>query len=245
MTHGFGTQFLDRLHQHLPITQLEVATLAFTIVNILIWSLWWAKPFGVYRPIVVGSAEDLEEAEPTIPTLHFMNTFDGVLTGRYSPYLPVSSTSVPTFWSMDYGKADRDENIIPFYIGCLVGTIFSVVHCAAWNTNFPSTIKKWMWRVCSLLVATIPAVFGLVGPLGISAQGAAIEDTLHTILGILVFVSTPLYPITRLFLITISSTSLRALLPGVLIGVSISRTFSYALPSISFEYTSWTVWVLE
>ncbi|KAJ7130480.1 hypothetical protein C8R44DRAFT_614235, partial [Mycena epipterygia] len=46
----FGTQCLARLHQHLPITQLEVATLAFAVVNILIWSLWWAKPLGVNRP---------------------------------------------------------------------------------------------------------------------------------------------------------------------------------------------------
>ncbi|KAJ7079032.1 hypothetical protein C8R44DRAFT_654248, partial [Mycena epipterygia] len=43
----FSTQCLARLHQHLPITQLEVATLAFAVVNILIWSLWWAKPLGV------------------------------------------------------------------------------------------------------------------------------------------------------------------------------------------------------
>ncbi|KAJ7130488.1 hypothetical protein C8R44DRAFT_614159, partial [Mycena epipterygia] len=49
----FSTQCLARLHQHLPITQLEVATLAFAVVNILIWSLWWAKPLGVERPILV------------------------------------------------------------------------------------------------------------------------------------------------------------------------------------------------
>ncbi|KAJ7114918.1 hypothetical protein C8R44DRAFT_740258 [Mycena epipterygia] len=40
-------------HQHLPVTELEVATLAFAIVNIFIWSHWWVKPLDVEQPIMV------------------------------------------------------------------------------------------------------------------------------------------------------------------------------------------------
>ncbi|KAJ7130462.1 hypothetical protein C8R44DRAFT_613877, partial [Mycena epipterygia] len=43
----FVTQCLARVHQNLPVTQLEVATLAFSVVNIFIWALWWAKPLDV------------------------------------------------------------------------------------------------------------------------------------------------------------------------------------------------------
>ncbi|KAJ6449550.1 hypothetical protein C8R45DRAFT_1130652 [Mycena sanguinolenta] len=50
----FILQCLARTHQHLAITQLEVATLAFAIINIFIWSLWWNKPLDVQQPIVVG-----------------------------------------------------------------------------------------------------------------------------------------------------------------------------------------------
>ncbi|KAJ7104974.1 hypothetical protein C8R44DRAFT_886979 [Mycena epipterygia] len=67
----FVTQYLARVHQHLPVTQLEVATLAFAVVNVLIWSLWWAKPLDVERPIAVGPAEELQEAEHTIMPLDF------------------------------------------------------------------------------------------------------------------------------------------------------------------------------
>ncbi|KAJ7127658.1 hypothetical protein C8R44DRAFT_616196, partial [Mycena epipterygia] len=49
----FITQCLARLHQHLPVTQLEVATGAFAIVNVFIWSLWWAKPLDVEKPLLV------------------------------------------------------------------------------------------------------------------------------------------------------------------------------------------------
>ncbi|KAJ7117540.1 hypothetical protein C8R44DRAFT_559740, partial [Mycena epipterygia] len=49
----FVTQCLARISQHLPVTQLEVATLAFALINVFIWSLWWAKPLDVERHIVV------------------------------------------------------------------------------------------------------------------------------------------------------------------------------------------------
>ncbi|KAJ7130420.1 hypothetical protein C8R44DRAFT_614232, partial [Mycena epipterygia] len=43
----FTTQCLARVHQHLPVTQLEVATLAFAVVNIAIRLFWWGKPLDV------------------------------------------------------------------------------------------------------------------------------------------------------------------------------------------------------
>ncbi|KAJ7137202.1 hypothetical protein C8R44DRAFT_848511 [Mycena epipterygia] len=218
----FGTQCLARAHQHLPITQLEVATLAFAVVNIFIWSLWWAKPLGVERPILVGpldyqafpSGPATDEAEPTILVLALGDKFFGVLTGRYSPYLPISSTSVPTFWSMNDDEATHAESYIPFYIECLVGTIFGAIHCAAWNAEFPSTIERWMWRSCSLMVATIPVALGFVTALyHATTPESAIGDTLDKIFTIILWVSILFYPIARLFLITIPFTSLRALLP--------------------------------
>ncbi|KAJ6536901.1 hypothetical protein B0H19DRAFT_863248, partial [Mycena capillaripes] len=43
----FITQLLARVHQHLVVTELEVATLAFAVLNIFIWLLWWSKPLDV------------------------------------------------------------------------------------------------------------------------------------------------------------------------------------------------------
>ncbi|KAF7369952.1 hypothetical protein MSAN_00625000 [Mycena sanguinolenta] len=50
----FILQCLARVHQRLAVTQLEVATLAFAVMNIFIWLLWWNKPLDVQRPIVIG-----------------------------------------------------------------------------------------------------------------------------------------------------------------------------------------------
>ncbi|KAJ6582332.1 hypothetical protein B0H19DRAFT_928914, partial [Mycena capillaripes] len=43
----FTTQCLARVHQHLAVPELEVATLAFAVVSIFIWLLWWEKPVDV------------------------------------------------------------------------------------------------------------------------------------------------------------------------------------------------------
>ncbi|KAJ7257597.1 hypothetical protein C8J57DRAFT_1027823, partial [Mycena rebaudengoi] len=49
----FMTQCFARLAQNLPVSELEIATLAFAVVNVFIWLLWWNKPLDVQRPIMV------------------------------------------------------------------------------------------------------------------------------------------------------------------------------------------------
>ncbi|KAJ7105964.1 hypothetical protein C8R44DRAFT_886405 [Mycena epipterygia] len=222
----FTTQCLARMHQHLSITQLEVATLAFAVVNVLIWALWWAKPLDVGEPILVEGLDEqafpteptveLDEAEPTIPVLDLVDRFFGIIHGNYSPYLPISSTSVPSFWAIYWEEASGYDFNIPFYIECLVGTVFGAIHCAAWNADFPSTIEMWMWRSCSLMVAAIPAALGSVFALGPSVKGTVINNTLGTVIGLVLILH---YSIAHLFLITIPFTFLRALPPGAFIDV--------------------------
>jgi hypothetical protein len=50
----FTAQWLARIVQHLPVTELEVATMVFAAVNVFIWILWWGKPLDVQRPIPIG-----------------------------------------------------------------------------------------------------------------------------------------------------------------------------------------------
>ncbi|KAJ7059139.1 hypothetical protein C8F01DRAFT_1146162 [Mycena amicta] len=50
----FVAQCITRAAQRLPLAEVEIATLAFAVVNIFIWLLWWGKPLDVGAPIVVG-----------------------------------------------------------------------------------------------------------------------------------------------------------------------------------------------
>ncbi|KAF9065796.1 hypothetical protein BDP27DRAFT_1297995 [Rhodocollybia butyracea] len=70
-TTWFIAQVISRAFQHLPITELEITTLAFATINILTYILWWMKPLDVRHPIllsmrpgwVVSEAPKLSDSE--------------------------------------------------------------------------------------------------------------------------------------------------------------------------------------
>ncbi|KAJ7219855.1 hypothetical protein C8J57DRAFT_1095108, partial [Mycena rebaudengoi] len=157
------TQCFARLAQSLPVTELEIATLAFAVVNVFIWLLWWNKPLDVQRPIMVIPLND----QYPISQPRSRSKQDGrraillrlwsVLGGGYGGYDAAVQTSVPSFWAASSGS--QDKNYLAFYIECFVGTIFGAIHCTAWNANFASTVEMWMWRSCALSVTAIPFFF--------------------------------------------------------------------------------------
>ncbi|KAJ7697323.1 hypothetical protein B0H14DRAFT_2549412 [Mycena olivaceomarginata] len=155
----FSVQYFARIHQHFPVTQLEVATLAFAVVNVFTWALWWGKPLDVQRPIVVGPPK-AEAANITRSRGLLVQTrFFGVIAGGYNfdeeKYDPLSSSSVPSFWALDSHEGAAEFRL-GFIFQCLVGVVFGAIHCAAWNTGFPTAQEMWIWRSCSLSVTTIP-----------------------------------------------------------------------------------------
>ncbi|KAJ6481028.1 hypothetical protein C8R45DRAFT_1215885 [Mycena sanguinolenta] len=215
----FILQCLARIHQRLAVTQLEVATLAFAVVNILIWLLWWNKPLDVQRPIIVGPPS----LSVPVPVPHsragrVISSFLGLLNGdRY--YDPLSSTSLPPplFWSLPL-NSDRQHGVICAMT--LVGTLFGAVHCVAWNTIFPTAIEMWMWRSCSSLIAAIP---GLV--------------SLQLLLPFACMVGTPTYIAARLILIVLPFASLRSLPPSAFMDVNWSIQESAVLADIQSATT--------
>ncbi|KAF9065789.1 hypothetical protein BDP27DRAFT_1424533 [Rhodocollybia butyracea] len=70
-TTWFIAQVISRALQHLPITELEITTVAFASLNILTYILWWTKPLDVHHPIllsmrprqVVAEASELSDTE--------------------------------------------------------------------------------------------------------------------------------------------------------------------------------------
>ncbi|KAJ6573001.1 hypothetical protein DFH09DRAFT_1032472 [Mycena vulgaris] len=212
----FITQCLARVHQHLPVTELEVTTLAFAIVSIFIWVIWWKKPLDVEQPIWIGPVEEAPEPGSTTQHLDWWGKFAGAVSGGYvePDYNPMESNSVPSFWSMESAHADVGRR--GFAMACFVGTIFGAIHCAAWNTDFSSTAEMWMWRACSLLVTAIPMLPAPFSYLDDDAE----NYTILTILVVISIAGIPTYIIARLFLIILPFIALRALPPGVFTDVN-------------------------
>ena len=63
-TTWFLLQCAARGSQHLALTELEIATAAFALLNIIIYALWWDKPLDVQCHIVVRriTAQDPDRA---------------------------------------------------------------------------------------------------------------------------------------------------------------------------------------
>ncbi|KAJ7903327.1 hypothetical protein B0H14DRAFT_3122723 [Mycena olivaceomarginata] len=214
----FCVQYFARIRQHLAVTQLEVATLAFAVVNVFIWALWWGKPLDVQRPIVVGPLK-AEEANVTRSRgLSVLVKFFGVIAGNYNwgsaddNYDPLSSSSVPSFWASHPDK-NKTEVIFGFLFECLVGTVFGAIHCAAWNAGFPTAEEMWIWRSCLLSVTAIPI-------LALASSWLIHIDFLADLGAMLVLFLPLIYVLARIPLLLLPFIALRSLPPAVLTDVN-------------------------
>ncbi|KAF8518537.1 hypothetical protein BU17DRAFT_48575 [Hysterangium stoloniferum] len=63
-TSWFIVQCIARTAQHLPVTQLELATVALAAANALMYVFWWYKPQGVRCPIYIKATSPPSEDSP-------------------------------------------------------------------------------------------------------------------------------------------------------------------------------------
>ena len=60
-TSWFVMQCIARAIEHLPITHLEIVTLAYAAMNFVIYIFWWNKHLNVNQPVQVFRKSDAEE----------------------------------------------------------------------------------------------------------------------------------------------------------------------------------------
>jgi hypothetical protein len=60
-TTWFVVQCIARWSQRLPVTELEVVTLGFAMLNVITYSLWWDKPQNVCRPVFLERKKNTSE----------------------------------------------------------------------------------------------------------------------------------------------------------------------------------------
>ena len=229
-TSWFVTQCLARGMKHLPVTHLEIVTLAYAAMNFVIFIFWWKKPRNVHRPIRVflrlepremqlqvseHVSEGISEArgwtwkavgDGLETILHFMIGFqdEGVNLSR--------EDRVPRFWA---DSTSGEDLIIANMIVVGVGVCFGAIHCIAWHFSFPTQAELLMWRISSIAITAlpiyIPLMFGLAGLLGGLLD---LEKSAY-----IVFYSAPviggiLYIIARAVTLVLAFMSLRELQPG-------------------------------
>ncbi|KAI0059879.1 hypothetical protein BV25DRAFT_1828593 [Artomyces pyxidatus] len=202
----FVVQAIARGLEGLPITQLEILTLAYTTITVAMYIAWWDKPQNVGGPFRVAVKTLPEPAWVLEHRMRYLHIFD-VIAGWQDHLVDLrKERRVPTFYG---GTTYLSENSFHAdVIALCVAMVFGAVHCAAWHYAFPSTAEKIFWRICSLATVIVPGAMLIPILLGL-VDG--VPDILLEVLPFTFAASAPIYVTARILLLVISFTTLRSL----------------------------------
>ncbi|KIM26216.1 hypothetical protein M408DRAFT_73118, partial [Serendipita vermifera MAFF 305830] len=224
----FIVQCITRGTQQLPITELEVVTLAYAMLNFFIYGIWWDKPQNVECPIRVyktstaGHEESGEAAQDweSNGALRWIQTVTAYVTGAQDLYVSMSKrSSVPMFWS------GRIESNLLGQAGLgpsILGAAFGAIHCVAWLSDLPSRPELVLWRISCVAMITVPLIVTMlcfsVRMLSDSRDPLWVEAMMFISVGLLAL-SAWLYIASRIVTLVIAFATLRSLPPAAFMTV--------------------------
>ncbi|KAK0510559.1 hypothetical protein JMJ35_006991 [Cladonia borealis] len=189
----FGLQALFRAIQHLQVTPLEIMTVAFFVLAVLIYAIWWNQPQDIEYPIIIT----LQNAGNRIETSKGVNVGTKTDGGRKAWYLNEKRAR----WFEDSG----------FYLVLVIAPMFGAIHCLAWNAPFPTSEETLAWRVCAVATTGLPILAVAIVSASFLFETHIAEQDMDNLIGIISAISLFLYASARITLITLAFTSLRAL----------------------------------
>ena len=219
-TSWFVMQCIARAIEHLPVTHLEIVTLAYAAMNFVIYVFWWNKPLNVDRPVRVFLKSDVEESISEARRFASgadrdgLNTILNFITGNQDGYVTLSREDrVPRFWA----NSAEDGCITADFIVLGVGVCFGAIHCIAWGFSFPTHAELSIWRISSVAMTVVPFYIPLtlllakwLEDMDFNTAGSIIGG-----IGILsIFPAGLLYILARVFTLALAFTSLRDLPHG-------------------------------
>ena len=233
-TSWFVMQCIAHAIEHLPITHLEIVTLAYAAMNFVIYIFWWNKPLNINRPVRVFQISDprvadngigphgtresgpsevhpqpiLAERELTLEAIgKGLGTIFGFIIGAQDVDVNLSREDrVPRFWANS--DEDNEDVSIAVLIVFVVGVCFGAIHCIAWHFSFPTHTELLIWRTSCVAITAVPFYIPLM--VFFFCAGNIIGD----IAVISIFPAGILYILARVFTLVLAFTSLRDLPPG-------------------------------
>lgn len=157
-------QCIARAIQDLAITTLELNALAIVVCSLMTSYVWLHKPADVQTPVHIHSSYSL--ADITLNRPWRFTPLDFVDENG-----PGYSVNVQPFMKMPVIPPERPIQRIPNdrfpmnpygiqeYFLCFATLIFTAIHIAGWNFDFPTPTERLLWRICSLLLFGITVAF--------------------------------------------------------------------------------------
>uniref|UniRef100_A0A0W0FKU3 Uncharacterized protein n=1 Tax=Moniliophthora roreri TaxID=221103 RepID=A0A0W0FKU3_MONRR len=173
-TSWFLAQVVTRAVEGLAITELEIITVGFALLNFGTYFLWWSKPLRVRHPIRVNLQQRRCQIErppghtflsvlwmicklislPVVLILRFGYTILRAIT--YDFYL--SLQGVGRFSS----RLKKEQGRV-WLTAFLITGAFGALHCVAWNFQFPTPIEQFYWRLSAVIATIAPFFFVTLG----------------------------------------------------------------------------------
>ncbi|KAG2755144.1 hypothetical protein P692DRAFT_20719093 [Suillus brevipes Sb2] len=164
----FVVQLFARYVRNLPITLLEIDTLAVVALTCVSYGMWWKKPKDVGCPCIVHWKRAANQPIRLTYDENLARLRGGHFRSLIYPFLGLmgievltssraaSSRRVPSLGG--YGKYHAK---IVLFIGCLSGIVFGGIHCLGWNYLFQTDTQYMLWRAASLGTACAPVLLFL------------------------------------------------------------------------------------
>ncbi|KAF7971482.1 hypothetical protein HWV62_21004 [Athelia sp. TMB] len=199
----FVVQCIARLSEHLPITNLEVMTLAYTVMTVAMYIAWWDKPLNV--SCAIRAPADREQQTAEAGDVNVKGLAMGYVFGVQDDFVDLRALPrVPTFWA---GEADRDDVLKADVVALQVAMAFGAVHCIAWFYPFASHAELLLWRISAIAIIAVPA--GILLTILLSRGGSI--DAVRAMFPVSVFTGAPLYICARIILFIFAFTTLASL----------------------------------
>ncbi|MCJ1446973.1 MAG: hypothetical protein MMC23_007481 [Stictis urceolatum] len=157
---------IGRAAQNLAITTLELNAVAIVVTSLMYAFIWLHKPASVRTAIRIHtrfSSSDLCSHPWAQTPLDFVDANMPGWSMNVQPFmkLPVIPPSRPIqhipndhFPTNPYGVQE--------YFLCFATLVFTSIHVAGWNFAFPSIAEQRLWRVCSLIMFGVTAMFWIL-----------------------------------------------------------------------------------
>jgi hypothetical protein len=223
----FLSQCIARAAFHLPITELELVTAAYSALAVLIYFVWWEKPMDVACAIPIKCVDDTERTrilglinDSSIPRRRISEFLQNTISLNRSP-------AVPTLFSggKDLRKvAEKTYSLVYEYA---IGVVFGAIHCIGWNFPFSSQAEQNMWRICAAAI-TVYTTFGFLVALSLRTVPSTTPGyrVLWWLFDILTIIPGPFpYVVFRLILIVLPFAALRN------------------LPALAYRTVEWTNYI--
>ncbi|KXN92017.1 hypothetical protein AN958_11160 [Leucoagaricus sp. SymC.cos] len=227
-TSWFIIQCIARWATHLPVTELELVTLAFASLNIVIYVVWWNKPHNMSMAIRVQGVSAPLPRQHDVPD-HRCPEDDAdesaTLTGdaedkaSHGEAFDTSAEILVRFYSSEDKGTENSQ--VALMTG-LIGALFGGVHLIpSWLASFSSVWRKYLWLASSVFIIVEPmAVVGSLWIVKLALFPGLVENM---IVCLVLFPSHNigffLYIACRLILIFLAFDNLQFLLPGAFLNV--------------------------